>query len=189
MQNHSVVVIPMPTEVVRPGRFRPRPARGLVFALTLLTPWSPLAHPSRPGLYRIDLTPTVAEAGLKGVAILSQPRSPFGLAMTPDGHFRFRVAVSANELPPPSTFGAGLTSYVVWVAQDNLDEVTKIGVLTPGKPTFGEFAYNKYIVIVTAESSSGGDRWKGPIVLKGFSASSYLVNFSGHTMFNGGMPQ
>jgi hypothetical protein len=45
------------------------------------------------------------------------------------------------------------------------------------------------MVVISAEANALGAKWSGPIVMRGTSASSYLTNFSGHTMFNGGVPQ
>ena len=145
---------------------------------------------SRPDLFKIDLRPTTAAPSAAGVALLSPARSPFGLALTRDGRVIFDVSFTATGLPAPSTLGR-FDSYVLWVARDDLGEMQKLGVIRSGQSLTSRVAYNKFLIVVTAESSAGSTvgKWAGPIVLRGFAPSALLENFSGKTMFNGGMPQ
>ncbi len=144
---------------------------------------------SRPDLYRIPLQGTGAYNGLDGEAVLTPARSPFGIAITTDGHFVFNLAVTVPVLPPPSAFGSRFTTYVAWVTTASLDRVERLGALKAGAPTKGRVAMSKFLVVVSAESNATGTKWAGPIVMKGTSPSNYLTNFSSHTMFNGGVPQ
>jgi hypothetical protein len=163
-------------------------SRQLILALGI----SPLllanAGGVRPDLYRIPLSGTGASR-LTGVATLRPARSPFGVATTPDGHFVFTIEVDAPVLPPPSSFGPAYTTYVAWVATSELDRIERIGTLGTGTKTTGRVAMTKFMVVVTAEQGQGGAKWAGPIVMRGVSPSNFLTNFSGHTMFNGGVPQ
>jgi hypothetical protein len=143
----------------------------------------------RPDLYRIPLQGLGTYSRLTGTATLTPARSPFGVATTRDGHFVFKIEVQVPQLPPPNSFGAGLTTYVAWVTTAALDRVERLGPLTPGTATSGRVAMAKFLVVVTAEPNAGGTKWSGPIVMRGTSPSNYLANFSGHTMFNGGVPQ
>jgi hypothetical protein len=157
--------------------------------------WAALALPlvltagNRPDLYRIPLSGTGPASRLTGTAILTPARSPFGIATTRDGHFVFQIEVAAPSLPAPATYGAQFTTYVAWVTTAQLDRIERIGALLPATKAAGRFAMSKFMVVVTAEPDANRVRWSGPIVLRGLSPSSYLTNFSGHTMFNGGMPQ
>ena len=125
-----------------------------------------------------------------GVALLSPARSPFGLALTRDGRVVFDVSFTATGLPAPSTLGR-FDSYILWAARDDLGEMQKLGIVRNGQPLASRVSYNKFLIVVTAESGTGGagGKWTGPIVLRGFAPSALLENFSGKTMFNGGMPQ
>ena len=145
---------------------------------------------SRPDLFKIDLRPTTAAPSASGVALLSPARSPFGLALNRDGHVIFDVSFTAMGLPAPSSFGR-FDRYVLWAARDDLGEVQTLGVVRNGQSVTGRVSYNKFLIVVTAESGAGGagGKWAGPIVLRGFAPSALLENFSGKTMFNGGMPQ
>ena len=166
----------------------PRRVPRVALAGALVAPVLVLAA-ARPDLYKIPLEGTGPASRMSGVAVLSPARSPFGLAMTPDGYFLFDIEVSAPTLPPASAYGPAYQTYVVWVASHDLEQVRRLGPLAPGSKAKGQVALNKFLVVVTAEPNADGAKWTGPIVLRGRSPSSYLTNFSGHTMFNGGMPQ
>jgi hypothetical protein len=146
------------------------------------------AAASRPDPFKIDLRPTSAVPAASGVALLTPARSPFGLALTRDGRIILDVAFSASGLPAPSTLGR-FDTYVVWAARDDLGEMQRLGTIKAGASLASQVAYNKFLIVVTAETGSGGAKWSGPIVLRGFAPSALLENFSGKTMFNGGMPQ
>ena len=161
--------------------------RVLSLGLVALTPL--LVGERRPDLYRIVLSGTGTGSRLTGTATLTPARSPFGIATTRDGQFVFEIAVEVPVLPPPTAFGSTATTYVAWVTTANLDRVERLGALMPGVPTRGKVAMTKFMVVISAEANALGARWSGPIVMRGTSASSYLTNFSGHTMFNGGVPQ
>jgi hypothetical protein len=164
------------------------PARRLLsFGLVALLPL--LGWGRRPDLYRIVLTGTGTGSRLTGTATLTPARSPFGIATTREGQFVFDIAVDVRVLPPPSAFGPTAATYVAWVTTANLDRVERLGALVPGVPTRGKVAMTKFMVVISAEANALGAKWSGPIVMRGTSASSYLTNFSGHTMFNGGVPQ
>lgn len=158
--------------------------RGGLVAASLL-----LVGAARPDLHLIPLEGVGPSSRMAGTATLTPARSPFGLATTPDGFIVFDAEIEAPRLPPPSAFGAALTTYVAWVTDHNLERVKRLGAFQPGGKARGKIALNKFLVVVTAERADGGERWAGPIVLRGRSPSSYLTNFSGHTMFNGGVPQ
>jgi hypothetical protein len=158
--------------------------RGLAVAAALL-----LIGARRPDLHRIPLEGVGPSSRMTGTAILSPARSPFGIATTPDGFIVANIEVEASTLPPVSHYGPSYATYVAWVADHNLERIERIGPLEPGKKARGRVAMNKFLVIVTAEPRGDGAIWTGPILLRGRSPSSYLTNFSGHTMFNGGMPQ
>jgi hypothetical protein len=142
----------------------------------------------RPSLFRIELQPTALAPGAQAVVRLAPARSPFGLALTPDGHVIFDVELTASGLPSPSSFGP-YTQYVAWAVTSDLATTERLGVAGAGRTVSGQVAFNKFLIVVTAESAAVGDKWQGPIILRGFSPSALLENFSGKTMFNGGMPQ
>ena len=142
----------------------------------------------RPSLFRIELQPTTSAPGAQGIARLAPAPSPFGLAVTPDGHFIFDVELIASGLPAPASVGP-YTQYIAWVVTADLATAARLGVVSAGRPITGQVTYSKFLVVISAEGTTVGDKWKGPVMLRGFSPSALLENFSGKTMFNGGMPQ
>ena len=160
-------------------------ASGLAFPRTQ-PPGRPARCVLRPSLYRIDLTPTERAPGGTGVARLRPAATPFGLPVSVDGHLVLEVEVSAQGLPTPHSLGPYAT-YVAWATTPDLDEVRRLGVLTD-QPATGRVAWNKFMLFVTAEPGAARERWTGPVVLRGMSASGYMQNFSAHPLFNGGVP-
>lgn len=155
-----------------------------------LLPFIPLfGGIARPDLYLIPLKGTGTGSRLTGTATLTPARSPFGLSTTRDGHFVFEVAIVVPVLPQATAFSASATTLVAWVASADLSHVERIGPVVPGVTTRGKVAMTKFMIVISAEPNAAGVKWTGPIVMRGNSASSYLTNFSGHTMFNGGVPQ
>ncbi|MEZ4456675.1 MAG: hypothetical protein R2882_09025 [Gemmatimonadales bacterium] len=144
---------------------------------------------NRPDLYEIPLSGTGPSSRMTGTAVLTPARSPFGLATTKDGRIVFNIAVEAPVLPPPNAYGAQFKTYVAWAATADLDRIERIGALSAESKARGKVAMNKFLVVITAEPNAEGAKWSGPIVMRGNSPSSFLSNFSGHTMFNGGVPQ
>ncbi|SRR5579883_10890 len=140
---------------------------------------------TRPALYSI---PLIADQGMSGsgVATLIPAPSPFGITLTADGHPVFAVTVSVQNLPAVSALGG--TEYVAWATTQDLTDANKLGVIGADQKTTGTVAWNKYIVLVTAEHAPVGTHWKGPVVLRGFSPSTYLANYASHPLFLGGMP-
>src|SRR5258708_35953160 len=143
---------------------------------------------ARPSLFRIDLQPTASVPGARGVAQLSAAPSPFGLALTPDGHFIFDVELVTSGLPAPSSVGP-YTQYVAWAVTSDLARSERLGAITAGHPVRGQVTFSKFLSVISAEGAEPGAKWKGPIMLRGFSPSALLENFSGKTMFNGWRPQ
>jgi len=142
-----------------------------------------LTDPGPPEYYRIDLVPTKSVPGArraKGVGTVTFARSPFGVAVTPEGHYEYDLAVSVEGLRPPET-GA----YVVWIATPDLGTVERLGALDAEGRAKGRVRLNKFLVIVTLEpSAETGARWTGPVALRGLSKSGYMHTMAGHGPFN-----
>jgi hypothetical protein len=141
---------------------------------------------ARPALYRIDLRPTAQARGASGVATLTLAETPFSIPLSPDGHILLDIRISVSGLPAPSALGP-YSAYVAWISTRELDHVERLGVIAPDGTVAGRVDLNKYLVIVTAEGAPNLPRWRGPIVLLGNSASSLMLNFASHPLFNGGM--
>jgi hypothetical protein len=140
----------------------------------------------RPAMYRIPLDATTTGRGASGSATLSRPASPFSMPVTRDGHIGYDVSVAVQGLPTPDTFN-GATTYVAWATVPDLSLAVSLGTLAPDGTTRGQVAWNKFIVLVTAERAAG-TKWAGPILLKGSSPSTWMQRFQAHVTGNAGNP-
>jgi len=145
-------------------------------------PWfcpdSPAAttHAGAPStdLYCIELlaTPQLMHRAW-GVAQLTAPPSPFGAAVTRDGHHRFRTSFVIRGLPDPAAMGA-FTTFIGWAAPPGMWPLTKLGVVRNGRVDTGELALNKFYLLISAESSDTVTERRGPLLLRGLSASTRM---------------
>src|SRR5690606_30964633 len=103
-------------------------------------------------LYCIALLPTDAAPAASGTAELRWVPTPFGTAVTRDGEHVHRVRVTARGLPEPSSLGP-YTTYIAWATTPVLDPVVKLGVVDGEAGAEGLVAFNKFLVLVTAEAS------------------------------------
>jgi len=127
-------------------------------------------------------TPRTPEA--KGHARLVFAASPFGVAVTADGHAIYDVQVEASGLPDPSTLGA-FTTYVAWAVTTDLSRWERLGTVTNGKSTVGHASLNKFLLVITAEASASPATHAGPTALHGTSPSGWLQSFLSHPLFRG----
>jgi hypothetical protein len=140
----------------------------------------------RPAMYKIPLDATTTGRGASGTATLSRPASPFSMLVTRDGHIIYDVVVAVQGLPAPDNFN-GATTYVAWATVPDLSQAVSLGALASDGTTHGQVAWNKFIVLVTAERAAGA-KWAGPILLKGSSPSTWMQRFQSHVTGNGGNP-
>ncbi len=137
--------------------------------------------------YQIHLFPTPTAPGASGDARLVFAASPFGVAVSEDGRARYDVQITAAGLPEPSTLGA-YARYIAWAATPDLTTWVRLGTVTNGKNTVGPVDLNKFLLVVSAESSPAPASQTGPTVLHGTSPSGYLQSFLSHPLFRG-LPQ
>jgi suppressor of ftsI len=135
--------------------------------------FSPGGAPST-DLYCIELIPRPdLLAAATGVVQLAPPPSPFGTAVTRDGHHRFRTTLFLDGLPDPRELGA-FTTYIAWATPPNFAPLTKLGVVQNGRVESGEIALNKFYLLITAEAADTVSDRRGPIVLRGLSPSTRM---------------
>lgn len=137
-----------------------------------------------PEYYRIDLVPTrrvPAARSAVGKADVNFASSPFGVAVSAEGHYVYDLTVSVSNLPAAPAGSA----YVVWITTPNLDEVLQLGALSPGEAVKGRVDWNKFLVVVSLENGGGepAPRWQGPIVMRGLSRSGLMHTSAGHGPF------
>jgi len=139
--------------------------------------------PGPAGPFDIPLFATPAVAAAHGHARLVYAPSPFGIAVTPDGRSSYDVQVTADGLPKPSTLGA-YTTYVAWSVTPDLKAWHRLGSIGNGTTTVGRAEENKFLLVITAESSPTATH-AGPTVLHGTSPSGWLQSFLSHPLFRG----
>lgn len=136
------------------------------------------------GPYDITLFPAPDAAGASGHARLVFADSPFGVAVTVDGHAIYDVELTAEGLPPASKLGAYAT-YVAWAVTPDLGQWVRLGPVANGTTTVGPVQLDKFLIVVTAESMTSPAEHSGPTLLHGRSPSSWLQSFLTHPLFRG----
>lgn len=131
-----------------------------------------------------ELIPTPDVRRVSGFLELWPVSSPFGLAVTADGHVRSNLAMWIDRLPDPATLG-GYTAYVAWVGSMSLDSVVKLGEVRNGRTELGELARNQFRILVTAEPSAAVAERTGKIVLRTTSPSALLLGDHDVAVFEG----
>lgn len=136
------------------------------------------------GPYEFPLRASRRVPDATGHARLVSAPSPFGVAVTADGRSRYLAQVTAAGLPEPSTLGP-YSVYLAWEASTDLKTWTRLGTVTNGVTTVGTLQLNKFLLVITAESSDTVSTRQGPTVLNGNSPSSWLQSFITHPLFRG----
>lgn len=146
------------------------------------------ARPAGFGPYDMKLSATPKAPSATGTGRLIFAPSPFGIASTADGHAVYDIQVTAAGLPAPSSLGAAYKTYIAWAVTPDLNNWTRLGTIANGENTVGPVDLNKFLVVVTAESSPTSSTHDGPTVLHGSSPSAWLQSFISHPMFRGMPP-
>ncbi len=139
------------------------------------------------GPFDIALFGTPRAPAAKGEARLVFANSPFGVAVTADGHARYDVQLRVEGLPKPDSLGA-FDAYVAWETTTDLSKWTKLGVVHNGNSTVHGATENKFLLVITAERDSAVTTHEGPTILHGTSPSGWLQSFLTHPLFRG-VPQ
>ena len=157
--------------------FSSRPAFAFAAGLTALPSGAQEALPAdgAPGLTRIALYPTPDLAPAGGTVFLRWDPGPFGVSVTRDGNQRYRLAAEIEGLPEVSTLGE-TTAYVAWVTTPVMRPVVRLGEVGNGSfPNLGAVAFDKFVVLISAEASPDVTRRTGRLVLRGASPSTRLL--------------
>ncbi|MEE2635614.1 MAG: hypothetical protein VYE68_00075 [Acidobacteriota bacterium] len=138
-----------------------------------------LPHPNPP-YHAIDMVKTGRVPGTgrsKGVGHASFARSPFGIAVRPDGTYVYDLKVTFERLKAPKK-----GYYTLWITTPEIDQVTRLGVLDEHSSVSGRVDWNKYLVVLTLEPENKPEApiWSGPIVSRGVSRSGLMHTLAGH---------
>ncbi|MBI4475404.1 MAG: multicopper oxidase family protein [Acidobacteria bacterium] len=121
-------------------------------------------------LYCIELLPADRIEGAAGTARLIPPTSPFGVAVTPAGEQLHDIVFDLQGLPEPSSLGA-YSAYVAWATTPQFSPVVKLGEVRNGSTRLGRIMFDRFLILITAESSAASPERSGRLVLRGTSAS------------------
>ncbi len=124
-------------------------------------------------LYCVNL---VAVPGLKdasGFVRMIPTYSPFGVSVTRDGHHEYRLKFTIDGLPEPASLGSYQT-YVAWATTPILHPMQKLGAVDNGTVTLDSVAFDKFLILITAERSADGAEREGKIVMRGSSPSNRM---------------
>ena len=139
------------------------------------------------GPYDIQLHNTLKTPNARGTARLVFAESPFGVAVTADGHASYDVQLNLSGLPEPSALGP-YKAYVAWGVTTDLKQWRRLGPVGNGESTVGTVDFNKFLVVVAAESDSAATKHAGAVALSGTSPSGWLQTFLSHPLFRGIAP-
>ena len=130
-----------------------------------------LTQAGHPDIYTIDLVPTPDLRNVAGTAELGWARTPFGIAVTAEGHHRYELSLALSGLPDPKSLGAYAT-YVAWVTTPLMHPLIKLGEVKNGDNLhLGRVELNQFVVLVSAEASRDVVTREGRLVLRGRSPS------------------
>ena len=128
------------------------------------------------------LFPTMGNEGASGMAYLKQPWSPYGVSVDEDGEVQYELKIEVAGLPVVEG-----ESYHVWLTTPTLDRIVGLGAIDSGDKITGTTDWNQLMVVVSREPAgrvvSEGERWSGPIVLRGFSAGARVTPLAQHSLF------
>src|SRR6185436_5989235 len=82
-------------------------------------------------------------SGATGMMELRPMRSPFGVAVTPDGRLRSRIILRIAALPRPDSLGP-YTRYVAWAYTLTMDGELRLGEVANGEQDVGEVPFEPF---------------------------------------------
>lgn len=134
-----------------------------------------------PAYYAIDLftTKNIPATGYaRGVAEVAASRtSPFSVALTSDGSYRYDVEVSLQRMRVPAN-----GRLVAWLTTPSIDQIERIGALDENLQASGSVRWNQFLVVVTLEPDDDPSAtiWTGPVAFRGMSRSGMMHTMVGH---------
>ena len=136
-----------------------------------------------PEYYKFAMVPTGRVPGTgnaTGTAEVRFPHTPFGVALTTDGSYRYDFTVRFDRLRLPRS-----GSFVVWVTTTTLDRIVQVGEITDPSAFSGTVEWNKFLLVVTHEATFDPEAtsWTGPVVIRGMSRSGMMHTMAGHGPF------
>ena len=138
-----------------------------------LAPSGPCAKRNASDLYCLDLHAVPEVEGANGSVDLGRVTSPFGVAVTPAGHHVHQLTAHIEGLPDPTSLGP-YSAYVAWATTPFFEPVIKLGEVDNGVNSLGRIEFNKFLVLITAETSADVENRNGRLILRGRSPSLFM---------------
>lgn len=132
-------------------------------------------------LHCVALVPHPDVRGAGGAAELLPGPGPFTLSVTADGRLRHRIVMKLEGLPPPDSLGP-YESYVAWAMPPSMEPVVRLGEVGNGTSDTAAIAFDRFLILVSAEPSADVETRSGPSVLRGLSPGMQMSD----THFMGG---
>ena len=94
----------------------------------------------------------------------------------------YELKIEVKDLPE-----ADGEAYRVWLTTPTFDRIVELGSIEPTGELEGTTDWHQLMVIVSREPAgrvvAEGERWSGPIVLRGFSAGARVTPLAQHSLF------
>ncbi|MFT5144264.1 MAG: suppressor of ftsI [Rhodothermales bacterium] len=126
-----------------------------------------------PDPHCFELIPRPEVSDARGIIRMERVQTPFGVAVSPDGRHRYRLVVTLAGLPEPASLGP-YSAYVAWVTTPRLTPMVKLGEVGNGRIGLEEVDFNRFMVMVTAETSGEVEERTGKLVMRGRSPSDRM---------------
>ncbi len=131
---------------------------------------------------QFPLFPTMGNEGASGMVYLKQPWSPYGVSVDEFGRVQYDLKIEVQGLPVIKG-----ETYIVWITTPTLDRIVDIGEIEPNGALTSTTDWHQLMVVVSREPAdrvvAEGDRWSGPLVLRGFSAGARVTPLAQHSLF------
>jgi suppressor of ftsI len=121
-------------------------------------------------LYCIELLPAGNFDDAAGSAQLVPPSSPFGIAVTAAGAPQHDVVFTLRGLVASKASTPGQV-LIAWATTPQLQPIVRLGEVREGVTRLGRIAFDRFLVLITAESNANAAVPGRRIVLRGASAS------------------
>ena len=142
----------------------------------------PALRPSAAFSDEFPLFPTMGNEGASGMAYLKQPWSPYGVSVDENGRVQYDLTIYVKDLREVEG-----EVYRVWVTTTTLERIVGLGAIDPTGEITSATDWQQLMVIVSREAAdrivADGNRWNGPIVLRGFSGGARVTPLAQHSLF------
>ena len=135
-------------------------------------------------LYCIPLIPAPGYDAHGSVELGWVP-GPFTVAVSPGGVQRWNLLITTTGLARGTR--PGKSGFVVWAAPPSLTPLVRLGVLGTGPMQAGPVAFDRFLLLISAESDTATKEMRGKVVLRGESPSNRLRPADTYQFFLGAL--